>query len=280
MKIDPTLTQHDELQPATDAAASPYNVPALRKAIRLLSILSQAKGPMGVSEISRAIGLNKHMTYRLLVTLCDEGWILASGSEPKYRVSLRPLHLFSAVADQMDLREVGYEPLRRLWDELGESVYIGILDQDAVLFIDHVTSRNMIRISGTIGGRYPLHCASTGKVLLAYASETLFAQLSEKGFHRYTERTITDAVTLREHLQGIREQGWALDDEEHGRGILCFGAPIRDAAGTVVGAVGVSVTTINYTSDEVVQRLGPSVIITANEISRQLGRGEELEVRS
>lgn len=248
-----------------------YNVPAVRKAIRLLGELCRTKNAMGVSELSRAIDLNKHMTYRLLMTLCDEGWVLQTGSEPKYRASLHPLHLFSAVADQMQLHELAHEPLRQLWSELGESVYIGILDEDAVMFIDHINSRHAIKIAGVIGGRYPLHCASTGKVLLANADDSLFHRLAAAGFRRYTDRTVTDPVALQEELQRIREQGWALDDEEHGRGILCYGAAIHDASGAVVGAVGVSVTTVTHTSADLVQQLGPRVLDTAREISRQLG---------
>jgi len=254
-----------------------YDVPAVRKAIRLFEVLSDARRPMGLSEIARAIDANKNMTFRLLTTLQDEGWVAAVQPGPQYRLTLAPFEVGSRAVGQMTLKTAAAGPMRELWDEIGESLYLGILYEDTVLYIEHLDSRQDVRIAGTIGGRYPLHCAAPGKVLLAYAGDDLFTRLTETGLERFTENTLCDPDELRTDLAAVRKRGWALDNEEYGRGILCFAAPVFDHADTVVGAVGTSVTTLAYTAERLVDELGPRILTTAELTSRNLGSNGGVE---
>ena len=254
-----------------------YDVPAVRKAIRLFEVLSAARNPMGLSEIARAIDANKNMTFRLLTTLQDEGWVGAVQPGPQYRMTLAPFEVASRTVGQMTLKTAAAGPMRELWDEIGESLYLGILHEDTVLYIEHLDSRQDVRIAGAIGGRYPLHCAAAGKVLLAQAGDGLLNKLVAAGLERFTENTRCDPDDLRAELASVRERGWALDNEEYGRGILCFAAPISDHAGKVVGSVGTSVTTLAYTKERLVDELGPKVLTTARLISQNMGSSGSAE---
>ena len=68
-----------------------YNVPTLRKAVRLFEFLSESAVPLGISEISRRLGINKVMIMKLVRTMSDEGWLVESEG-PKYSLSLKPFH--------------------------------------------------------------------------------------------------------------------------------------------------------------------------------------------
>jgi len=249
-----------------------YDAPAVRAAVRILEVLCAAGEPLGVSEISRAIDQNKSLTYRLLSTLRDEGWVAAEEPGPRYRVTLAPFKVFSQAVRGMDIRTAAAGPLRALWDEWGESVYVAVLHEDASLYIDHIDSRQSVRIAGMLGGSYPLHCTAPGKVLLAHGGAALFQRVCKRGLTRATENTLTAPKTLERDLLEIRRQGWAADNEEFGRGILCFAASVFDHHGACVAAMGTSVTTIGRTIDDVIHQIGPSVLHAAQEASRLLGR--------
>jgi DNA-binding IclR family transcriptional regulator len=248
-----------------------YDAPAVRTALRILEVLSAAREPLGVSEVSRAIDQNKSLTYRLLSTLRDEGWVAAEEPGPRYRVTLVPFKVVSQAMRGMDLRAAAAGPLRSLWDHLGESVYLAVLHDDACLYIEHLDSRQSVRIAGMVGGSYPLHCAAPGKVLLAYGGDPLVQRVCDRGLERLTENTLVSSAALRRDLAEVRRRGWAMDNEEFGRGILCFAAPVFDHRGICVAAIGTSVTTIERTIDEVIQRIGPEVSRAAQETSRILG---------
>lgn len=249
-----------------------YDIPTVRKTIKVIELLCQSLHPLGVSEISRAIGINKNMAFRLLSTLHNEGWVAIENPGPKYRMTLRPFQITSQPLGRLTLKAVSAGPLRELWKEIGETVYVSILYNDKVLHIEHLEGvRSSIRIAGQIGGQYPLHCGAPGKVLLAHAGDKVFARLSAKGFKRYTENTICEPHELHKHLAKVRLQGWARDNEELHRGMLCFAAPIKDHTGNVVGAIGTTVITFSYSAEDVMRVLAPRIIKKGHEISMQLG---------
>ncbi len=269
--MKPTELTHD-----TEERSASYEVPAVRKAIRLLEVLCASPEPLGVTDLSRLLGLNKNMVFRLLNVLSDEGWLIQEPDEPRYRVSPVPFRLFAHRLYKKTLCEAAAEPLRAVWDACGESTYLGILHGHSVLFVEHLDGRGAVRIAGVVGGEYPLHCSAAGKVLLAHSPAALFRQLTDQELHRYTEHTITDPVMLRVHLDLVREQGWAMDNEEHGRGVLCCAAPVWSHTEGVVGAIGVSATTIGYTRFQFQQKIIPLVVEAAAKASRQMGYRPEL----
>ncbi len=247
-----------------------YDVPAVRHAVQLLEVLSESNTPLGVSEISRKLDLNKNMVFRLVNTFLEVGWIIQEEG-PKYRMSLVPFRLASKQVDRLSIVDIASEPTKKLWEKIGHSVYIAVLYDDSALYIQHHNSIQNVRVAGMIGGRYPLHCTAPGKILLAYAPEDYFSSLSQKGFDKYTSNTILDSVELNAHLESVRSKGYAMDQEEYGKGILCIAVPIFDYTGSVAAALGVSVSTVLYSMEKLIDEVGPLMIETGQLISRQMG---------
>jgi len=149
-----------------------------------------------------------------------------------------------------------------------------VLHDDACLYIEHLDSRQNVRIAGMLGGSYPLHCSAPGKILLAHGGKELFERICAKGLERLTENTLITSAALERDMVEVRRRGWAIDDEEFGRGFLCFAAPVFDHRGVCVAAIGTSVTTIGRTIEDVIERIGPLVRRTAEETSKILGTFE------
>lgn len=248
-----------------------YDVPAVRHAIGLLKLLSESNEPLGVSEISKKLSLNKNMVFRLLNTLTAEGWLCQEDSGPKYTLSLTPFQVAAKPVHRLSVNEAAYEPLKGLWQQTGESIWHAVLYQASALYIQHFDSIQNVRVAGMIGGRYPLHCTAPGKMLLAYADEAVCDQICEQGLKRFTANTVTERRPLLKHLKTIKSQGYAVDNEEYGKGILCVGFPIFNLNNQVISAIGVSVSTLFFTTDQMLKKFGPLLKSISADVSRQMG---------
>jgi IclR family KDG regulon transcriptional repressor len=247
-----------------------YDVPAVEKAVRLIELLCASEDPLGVSEISRHLGTNTNMTFRLLHTLGRLNWVVKENGA-KYRISLQPFHCTSLPVSRLNLYAAAQEPLARLWRKLGESTYLCVLDVDKALCLIHLDGRGSVRITARVGGRYDLHTAAPGKVLLAHAGEALLESLARRGLSRRSRHTLRTLDALRKDIDAVRRRGYGLDIEESADGLLCFAAPVRDHAGAVVGAVGISVLSLYYSPAQLIKNLGPDVLATGRAISAALG---------
>ena len=250
--------------------ANAYDAPALGKGIRLLELLCQAAKPLSVAEISQALTLNKHMVLRLLGTLCDAGWVVQEEGSV-YRVSLVPLYHFSKPISRMDVVTAAEEPIDELWEATGEATYLAIRDDDRSMGVIVRQTRRDVQVAGRIGSRLMLHCCAPGKVLLAHAELELFDRLAQAGFTRQTDMTICDPAGLRRHLEQVVRQGYATDNEEYLRGMLCLAAPVFDYTGRVVASAGITTLTMFHSHESMRLQYADRVIAACRRISRTLG---------
>lgn len=263
--------------------APAYDVPGLRAGIRISRLLCESPKPLGLADLCQVSGLSKHMVYRCLQTLLAEGVIIETGEGPKYEPSLLSFHYNSMPVARMSVTRATEEPLHALWEELNECVYLGVLHDDRILYLIHHEGGREIRSGGgRMGGRYYLHADGAGKVLAAYAEDALRERLLKEGLEKLTANTHVDRKRFLDDMARVRRQGFAVDNEEYIKGILCFGAPVFNYAGEVAGAICCSVLTIHYTLKELEERIGPMVLETAKQISATMGwaDGEKMEIRS
>ena len=247
-----------------------YVIPAVEKAVGVLECLCASPSPMGVSELTRQLDLNKNMVFRLLQTLERQGWIIQEEGA-KYRVSLRPFRHFSQVVDRMDVHQAAKSPLHTLWTDTGESCYLAVRDGTRCLFVEHLDSTRPVRVHGQVGGRYRMHCCAPGKVLLAYAPQHCVEQVLAEELEANTDATICDADRLGQVLRQVRSQGFATDIEEFTRGMLCFAAPVFDAKMNVAGALGITVLTLHHSRETLLSILADPVLQAAKTASEILG---------
>ena len=243
--------------------------PAAEAATKILEFLAESDSEVGISEISRGTEINKNMVFRILNSLEKEGWVYSA--DQKYSLTLLPFRLSSKAVSRMTLNNVSTPILLDLLNKTGESTYLGILSSDKVLYIQHFDGIKDVKVAGRIGGEYELYCSAPGKVLLAYTDSDFIEKYTSLEHEKRTENSITDKTLLLEELESVRKNGYSTDREEFGNGISCVAAPIFDYTGKVVGAVGCSAFTLNKKSDEVIERLLPTVKNAADEISKRLG---------
>ena len=244
--------------------------PSVGIAIKLVTLLSEQHEPIGVSEISRQLDINKNMIFRVLNSLEEEGWVYAN-NEAKYRLTLLPFHTSSKVISRLSVENVSAPYILNLWKNHEESIYLGILNNDQVLFVSHLDSRQPLRVVGVLGGYYPLYCSAPGKALLAYQDESYINKYLEGTFEKRADNTITEKEALKKELEKIRSQGYSIDNEEYSAGIVCISAPIFNYEGRIVATVGCSSPTVYTTIDNIYEKIGKDIIEAAKSISIALG---------
>ena len=247
------------------------SAPAVGFCVKVIEVLAESKTPIGISEISRRTEINKNMVSRILHTLEEENWVQCD-EKSCYTLTLLPFCLSAKVVSRTNLANTCVPVLQKFWKEYGESTYLGILHKDEVLYLSHFDSVQNVKVAGVVGGSYPLYCSSPGKVLLAYSEPSYIEEyLASTERKAYTRNTLADAEALRAELARIRENGYALDNEEFGYGIVCMSAPIFDYDRKVIGVIGCSVSTVYCGADEIYDRLGARLLETAAQISRCMG---------
>lgn len=200
--------------------------------------------------MAKAFGLARSNAYRTLQTLVECGWVLQDRASSCYRPSLRIFELGAMVGDATDIRAVMRPKLAALARASGETIHLATLDGTDVVYLDKFDSPLPLAAYSRIGGRAPAYCVATGKALLAAArpdAEALRALFPSLTAH--TPNSITQIDTLLAELEQVRKRGYAENREEWHLGVCGVGAPIFDARGTPVAAIGMSIPAIRFTQE-------------------------------
>ena len=248
-------------------------VRTVRNAVRILDLLGREQG-LGVTRISRLLGLPKSSAHDLLSTLHAEGLVDKDADRNLYRLGLKLFELGSMARANLELRRIAAPYLKTLNQSLDETVHLTILDGYEVLYIECFESTKQLRTYSVIGVRAPLHCTAVGKAILAFLGRDKMGEIIKAmGLPRFTENTITAPEALEAEMARIRQVGFAVDDAEHELGVRCVGAPIRDHEGIVVASMSVSGPSQRMTPDRDAV-IGGLAIETTRQVSRRLGYRE------
>jgi len=247
----------------------------VQAAVRTLEILEAlaSAGELGLTELAGRVGVHKSTLFRFMRTLCDRGYACRDPDTERFSLTLKVFELGSTVYARVDLVKLASPFLVRLSAATRETVHLAILDGARLVYLSKIESTHSLRVAmqSGVGLTAPAYCTGVGKVLLAFAEAgALDAYLRTCDFARYTEHTIANRSTLLTELQGIRNRGWALDDEEHEVGVRCVAAPVRDGKGSVVAALSISGPTIRLTRERI-DTMPTLVCEAAGEISRLMG---------
>ncbi len=228
-------------------------VRSLDKALQVLHLLARVEDDIELGELAAQAHLPKSTLVRLLATLKGRSFVYQDPTTRRYRLGWGLIHLGKAAERQFDLGKVIRPFLEQLARETGETASLAILDGDHAVYIAQVVSHNIIKGVPPTGSALDLHCTAVGKTLFSFLPEETFERLvRERGLPRRTANTIVNAARLRKELAQVRQQGFAVDDEEAEPGGRCVAAPVYDAQGRVVAAISITGPTSRLT----LERLG------------------------
>ncbi len=246
-------------------------VQSLVRALTLLNALSEADEGIALTELAQQVGLTTSTAHRLLTTLQQERYVHFHGERRVWSVGVQAFIAGKAFLKTRSVVASARTQMRALMEESEETVNMAVEDQYEAVYLSQVECRQMMRVFARPGGRVPLHCSSVGKALLmAMPDNELARVLHQRGLPRLTSKTISTPAALRRDLQQAREQGYAIDDEEHAVGLRCIAAPIFNENAEALAAISLSGPMARI-SDARIPLLGDLVRRKADAISAQLG---------
>jgi IclR family transcriptional regulator, acetate operon repressor len=242
---------------------------SVNRALTALELVADA-GELGVSELGRQLGVHKATASRLAAVLADRGLLERDSVTERYRIGFGLVRLAGAAMSGLDLVRLARPIMETLAERAREASNLGVRSGDDVVYVDQIAgSRSIVTVSW-VGRRTPLHCTSNGKVLLTWADDPDRERLLAGPLESYTKHTVTDPDTLRRELESIRRRGYAQAVEELEEGLNAVAAPVRQADGRVIAALGVSGPAFRMHAVDV-PRMGLLTAEAAQAVSRQLG---------
>ena len=216
-------------------------VQSLERGLLVIRAFDAEHRELGLSEVARISGLTRAAARRFLLTLAKLGYV--TFNDGRFALTPRVLELGYAYLSSLTLPEVAQPHMEALVAQVNESSSISVLDDTEVVYVARVPTRRIMSITLSVGTRLPAYATSMGRVLLAAPAR---GRARRRGWRGSTccplsTHTITDPDALRAVLERVRRQGWAAVDQELEEGLRSLAVPIRDASGTVVAALNVSV---------------------------------------
>ncbi|TNC21187.1 IclR family transcriptional regulator domain-containing protein [Amycolatopsis alkalitolerans] len=246
-----------------------HHVQSLERGLAVIRAFNAGAPELTLSDVARVTGLTRAAARRFLLTLTDLGYVRTDGKY--FSLTARVLELGYSFLSSMTLPEVAQPHLEQLSAEVRESSSVSVLDGADIVYVARVAVSRIMTVTINVGTRFPAHATSMGHVLLAGLDRAAFEQyLAEAALDRLTARTLTDPEALRAQLDIVREQGWALVDQELEEGLRSAAAPIRDRRGSVVAAVNVSTHASRTTRESVRDEMLPPLLAAAKRIEADL----------
>lgn len=245
---------------------------AVERALNILEAAANRRDGLTNSEISRKLGIPKSSASYILRTLERRGYLRRDAESGRYRLGLKILSLGGDAQANLDIADVALPFMRALEEKIHMTVHLAVLDQGEAVYIEKVEAPGFFKVNTWVGRRMFLHSTSVGKCLLAgLPKQEVEAVVKQQGLKKRTPRTITSMTRLLSDLERVKDEGYAVDDEENSLGARCLGAPVFDATGNVIAALGAS-GTLTQVDEASMQRIAEAVKDTARRISRQLQR--------
>lgn len=252
-----------------DTGKNPIQVS--EKLFQVIELLAE-NGPMGIMELSASLGFHKSTTHRLVTSLLMLGYIRQEEESLKYTLSFKFLEIGSKILAQTNMASLIHPSLKRLSEQIGETVHLVRREGTEAVYIDKVESNvGSIRMVSRVGSRIPLYCSGVGKALLAELSDGEIADVwNSSDVRKLTPYTISSLEELMKRIREVRTLGYAMDNEENEEGVRCIAVSLPDYHREPVYALSISAP-VSRMNDERVEELKWAVLEFKGELAKTLG---------
>jgi IclR family KDG regulon transcriptional repressor len=239
-------------------------------AIHLLKTFTEEDETLGISELAKRLNVAKSTVHRLAGALLDEGLLQQDPESGRYGLGVGLFSLGALVRSRLDVTNESKTILNVLREKTQENVRLAVLDRQSVVFLHDLESPQALRIRSATGQLKPAFCTAEGLCLLAGLRAPDLEKFLQYPRTVRAPNTITDKDEFLQSLRQVKRRGYAFEDEYCDEGTRCVAAPIYNAEGRLVAAVGVAGPRIRIKKAQV-PKLAPVVTGAANEISQRMG---------
>jgi len=255
---------------------------SLKRGLRILEIIATIGSSVTLAEIARKTNLPRSTAHHLLRALVEFGYLVQDGDVRTYTLAPKLFRLTRSTWTTEQLAEIAKKYLDDLSSRTGEGTSLAVLRDGVVTVIAKREPEGPVRVVQEVGARRPIYCTAVGKALAAWLPEQEIEGLIRRTvFERRTHNTITSPVAFRRELARVRATGFAVDNEEHIKGIRCMAAPVRDHSGEVCASLCV-LGPKNHLPQRKLPQIREALAAVAAGLSARLGYGspERMNERS
>ena len=233
---------------------SNYLIQSVSHALDILESFTRTEGELGVTELSKRLGLHKNNVFRLLATLEHRGYIEQNKITENYQLGPKTLQLGATFIEQRECRRLARPIIESLMAATGETAVVAVLRANKVIYMDSVETDRTVRAVSRVGAMLPAHCTAVGKVQLSFLSQEEIEKLYPEDIPpSLTPKTIRTRDALLAELKKVQEKGYAVENEECDLEVRGIAVPIRDFSRNVIAAVGI-VAPANRLTDEKLEK--------------------------
>jgi IclR family transcriptional regulator, pca regulon regulatory protein len=253
-----------------DSASGEF-IQSLERGLAVLRVFDAKNSALTLSDVARLAGLSRATARRILHTFESLGYVRSDGR--LFSLTPKVLDLGYAYLSSLQVGEIALPFMEALSESTHESVSAAVLDGTDIVYVARVPTRKIMRLSLALGSRLPAVDTSMGRVLLAGLDPNdCSAILDRAPLIARTERSITSRVELEAALATVRQQGWALVDQELEEGLRSIAAPLRDRSGRIVAALNIGTQAGIVSLKELKGEFVPKLLQCADDISQQLAK--------
>ncbi len=224
------------------------------KTFAILENFTVEKPEWSITELAQVMESNKSTVYRFLSDMQKRGAMYQNPNTGKYGLGLKLFELGNRVPIKAAFVDKTHPVLAKVSKNITETVHIAILKDKQTYYVDKVVSPQGLTVNTSIGDYIPLHCTSLGKVLLAYSytdyASIITDEVLDNTLLAFTTKTITNQDVLAKELKKIRQQGFAIDNEEYEIGLICVGVPIFNANNEIVASLSAAGPANRFKKDQ------------------------------
>jgi len=236
-----------------------YPVQTLEKALQIINIMKE--GPydgIRIKDISQKLGMGKSTVHRILNTLLVHGYVEQGTDNKKYRLGWKFFEVGSVIPRQRNLNNMELKMLWDLCERYEETVNLGIRIHDKVAIIAKADPKQVFFKTGPyLGEQEPVHATALGKMLISELDdEELDKLFAGKALQQYTTNTITSLAELKNHLEEVREQCYAVDQEELSLGLTCVAMPVYNYSDEIIAALSISGPSFRMDQNKIINCTG------------------------
>ncbi|MBL1435021.1 MAG: IclR family transcriptional regulator [Rhodobacteraceae bacterium] len=239
-------------------------------AIHLLKTFTETDTELGISELAKRLGVAKSTVHRLASALLDEGLLQQNAANGRYYLGIALFSLGSLVRSRLDVAGESKYLLNKLRDSSTENARLAVLERQQVVFLHDFESNQTLRLKSGTGQIRPAYCTAEGLCLLSGLHEKELIEFFKLPREARTSKTVTDEDKIRHRIMQIKRRGYSTEDEECEKGTRCIAAPIYNAEGRIIAAVGIAGPRVRIRKSQF-SKIAPTVIETADLISERMG---------
>jgi len=245
---------------------------AVERTFSILELVAESTNGLSNSDISRRLKVPKSSASYILRVMENRGYLIRA-DDGKYRLGLRLMSLSRGQIAHADVREIAKPVLEQFLRKSRMSeAHLAVLDSGRAVYVEKVEAENsFIKMDIWVGHRLPVHTTAIGKVLVANLADAEIEKiLTMRGMEKKTRKSITSRAKFLQEIAKVREYGVAIDNEENSVSVRCLAAPVYDANGAIVAALGTS-STILQLEETNLPRVIELIKEAAHKVSEKMG---------